>query len=164
MLRLSCLLLLACVVCGFNGIEGNTPTAHQTGEVAAASRYLFGATTTKCARHVICKSCVEDIHCGWCATSGLCHDGNVLGATFENCTMWEFSWCSGEPCVEHATCHACTSDPLCGWCQTTLTCTEGGPQGPMFGDCKAEGWYGEGCAGLPDSRIVHLQAAAEDEV
>ena len=81
-----------------DGLPGLTPTAAQTGQLKENQKFLYGKTDTKCARHAICKTCVEDIGCGWCATMGNCFDGNVLGATQANCSMWEFAWCSGEIC------------------------------------------------------------------
>merc|ERR1711918_238701 len=53
-----------------DGIAGLTPSSGQTGQLKENQKFLFGATETKCARHVICKACTEDISCGWCATSG----------------------------------------------------------------------------------------------
>eukprot|EP00299_Pterocystis_sp_00344_P017017 c8538_g2_i2.p2 GENE.c8538_g2_i2~~c8538_g2_i2.p2 ORF type:complete len:167 (+),score=22.19 c8538_g2_i2:39-539(+) len=159
--------LSACIVFALaaDGVTGTTPTLAQTGELRENQRFLFAATDTKCARHVICKSCVEDITCGWCATSGLCYEGNVLGAFKANCSMWEFAWCSGEPCNEHATCLACSSDPLCGWCQSTQSCTEGGEQGPMFGDCHADQWFHKSCAGASSSLgMANIQESAPESV
>merc|ERR1719386_651801 len=140
------LVLFACAcalaLASDGGVVGNLPTSAQTGQLHDNQKFLFGPTDTKCSKHYICKSCVEDVTCGWCATSGLCYDGNVLGPMVANCSMWEFAWCSGEPCVEHATCKACITDPLCGLCQHTNTCTEGSAQGPMFGDCQEGSWFG----------------------
>merc|ERR1711908_142669 len=145
-----------------DGIAGLTPTSTQTGQLKENQKFLFGPTETKCARHVICKSCIEDISCGWCATSGLCHEGNVLGSFMANCSMWEFAWCSGEPCMEHASCDACISDPLCGWCAGTQSCTEGTEKGPMFGDCLADEWMGEACsaAGVIAARLSAAQSGS----
>merc|ERR1711988_1741851 len=129
-------LLGAVVASDVDGIAGLTPTSTQTGQLKENQKFLFGATETKCARHVICKACVEDISCGWCATSGLCYDGNVLGPSMANCSMWEFAWCSG-----------------------TQSCTEGGAAGPMFGDCLADEWMGEACsaAGVIAARLSAAQ-------
>merc|ERR1712113_709776 len=152
-----------------DGLAGLTPTSSQTGQLKENQKFLFGATETKCARHVICKACTEDISCGWCATSGLCYDGNVLGPGLANCSMWEFAWCSGEPCLEHSSCDSCITDPLCGWCAGTQSCTEGSQQGPMFGDCLADEWMGEACsagdtlarrvAAASGSRMAAIQAS-----
>eukprot|EP00298_Acanthocystis_sp_HF-20_P001623 c12037_g1_i1.p1 GENE.c12037_g1_i1~~c12037_g1_i1.p1 ORF type:complete len:177 (+),score=84.10 c12037_g1_i1:32-532(+) len=150
-----------CVVSAWDNLQGNTPTPAQTGEQKQNTKFLFSASDIRCARHTICKKCTEDIGCGWCATSGLCLDGNVLGSTNANCTMWEFAWCSGEPCVEHASCDSCNSDPLCGWCSSTQTCTEGAAQGPMFGDCPSDQWFGESCVGVPNPTQFLIQSKQE---
>jgi len=155
------LLSIVSVVFAFNNLAGNTPTPAQTGELEKNTDFLFGVKNVRCARNTICKTCIEDIACGWCATSGLCFDGNVLGSTIANCTMWEYAWCSGEPCLEHATCYACNSDPLCGWCSSTQTCTEGGAQGPMFGDCPPDQWFGSTCDGAPNPTQFLLQTKKE---
>merc|ERR1712232_221544 len=174
MMKVAALLLVAAVAhleasADVDGLAGLTPTSSKTGQPKENQKFLFGATETKCARHVICKACTEDISCGWCATSGLCFDGNVLGPTMANCSMWEFAWCSGEPCLEHASCDSCITDPLCGWCAGTQSCTEGSTQGPMFGDCLADEWMGEACsagdmvaarlAAQSGSRMAAVQAA-----
>ena len=43
-----------------------------------------------------CNTCVNYKHkCGWCASEGKCMEGNKMGPSGVNCTLWDHGFCSG---------------------------------------------------------------------
>eukprot|EP00743_Colponemidia_sp_Colp-15_P000407 GILK01000468.1.p1 GENE.GILK01000468.1~~GILK01000468.1.p1 ORF type:complete len:383 (+),score=63.99 GILK01000468.1:49-1149(+) len=77
--------------------------------------------TNSCQTYRNCADCTGDSHCGWCAATGLCLEGNSLGPNQNmnmNCsaTYWTFKECRTWSCDFYDNCYACMADPHCGWC------------------------------------------------
>jgi hypothetical protein len=72
--------------------------------------------TSICSILTDCNSCVADPHCGWCASSNQCVEGNEFSSTFGKCSFYNFNKCSKNSNCEYNNCNECLADPGCGWC------------------------------------------------
>merc|ERR1711998_632487 len=100
----------------------------------------------KCYIFNSCSSCLVFKECGWCASTGVCMNGNNLAPLTGNCTVWDYGICSGEPCSSYSNCYSCSRDPFCGWGADTFQCMSGNFAGPTGGACPAEAYSYQSCS------------------
>jgi hypothetical protein len=63
-----------------------------------------------------CSSCVADPHCGWCASSNQCIEGDEHSSIFGKCSFYNFNKCSENSDCNYNDCNDCLGDAGCGWC------------------------------------------------
>jgi hypothetical protein len=86
-----------------------------------------GSLQDKPCNYTDCGQCTGDPHCGWCASSQTCYEGQGSGPCLSsNCQEqdWEYDLCGDEPCAFFHTCEDCQRLEHCGWCAGTNTCLQ----------------------------------------
>jgi len=155
---------LACA--GANCKAGLEVTCDPTVGDGNCVKEVMPPTLLECGRHRGCASCVGDLHCGWCQTSGKCTEGYVANPKAGNCTDWDYAFCSGEACSVYGNCASCGKDPMCGWCdgKKGSKCTEGSSSGAVVEKCPVGTWQYDRCKKNGDTvetRVVNMNDPAQ---
>lgn len=143
-----------------------------------------------CEAHKTCRSCADDINCGWCASDDACYEGVELGPIFKQCSQWTHTFCHGarrladgppprahrpslrsaccadEPCQDRRDCHSCLTNAKCGWCAATATCEEGTAKRSIESACPLSRWmhkHGNATLQCHKADALFLDAAAAEE-